>query len=70
MNSQWISLAKDCRLQRKESLDLKIVQWMASTLSSKKKRRLKNMNRVSDKWDNIKCLTGIIGIPEGEEKNK
>lgn len=26
------------------------------------------MNRASDMWGNIKCLTGIIGIPEGEEK--
>lgn len=57
-------------MQRKESLDLRIVQWMAYTLSSRKKRRLKNMNRVSDMWDNIKCLTGIIGISEGEEKKQ
>lgn len=51
-------------------MDLRIVQWMAYTLSSRKKRRLKNMNQVSDMWDNIKCLTGIIGIPEGEEKKQ
>ena len=28
------------------------------------------MSRASDRWDDIKCLTGTIGIPEGEEKTK
>lgn len=38
------------------------------SLSSREKSRLKNMSRASDMWDSIKCLTGITGIPEGEEK--
>ena len=46
-------------------------EWWNSLQWDKEKRKKRNEASLRDLWDNIKCMNIlIIGVPEGEERDK
>ena len=58
-------------MQKNESVMWKIEEWKSPNQVSRQKTKWKNIKSVWDQWNNIKQANlHIIGIPEGEEKEK
>ena len=56
--------------ERINDLEDRRVEFIAAE-QNKEKRMKRNEDRLRDLWDNIKCNnTRIIGVPEGEEREK
>ena len=56
--------------ERISDLEDRMVQFIA-TEQNKEKRMKRNEDNLRDLWDNIKCTNlCIIGVPEGEEREK
>ena len=56
--------------EQKNDLEDRMVET-TSTKQNVEKRMKRNENNLRDLWDNIKCTNiCIIGVPEGEEREK